>query len=291
VQQRHALTLLETLVSLAIVAVALGLLLPAVQMARDVAARAGCASNMRQLALAAHQYAATHEGRFPNGCQPLRPDDRMGISWLTALLPYVEQEPVWQAVEEAQASDPSLDGRAHSLVARTVVPVFLCPSEGRRLAGRDFDDTWAVKSYDGVAGTHWRADDGIFHRFLDVRLTDVTDGTSNTLMIGERPPGPGGSWGAWYARWGSSVCPLVQIRAAGGYAAPAVEATDCIPVYLPLAPGRPDSYCSVTHFWSMHRGGANFAFADGSVRFLTHAASSVLPALATRAGGEPIHDF
>lgn len=282
---------------LAIAGVLLGLLLPAVQMARDAAARAACAANCRQLALAAHQHAAGFGERFPDGCQlvtPPAPDDeavRQGISWLTVLLPYIEQEHLFRSALDAHRADPSTDGGAHTLAARTVVPVFLCPGEGRRVEGTDFDNTWALKSYSGIAGTGRRANDGIFHRFFTVRVTDVTDGTSNTVMIGERPPGPGGMWGAWYARWGSSVCPLNQIQSASGYESPPVAATNCIPVFQALAPGRIDNYCDLSHFWSLHRGGANFAFADGSVRFLTYGASSVLPALATRAGGEPVPDF
>lgn len=75
------------------------------------------------------------------------------------------------------------------LVARTLVPVFLCPNESRRIKGLDFDHAWALKSYSWIAGTDILANDGIFHRFFTVRIGDVTDGTSNTVMIGERPPG------------------------------------------------------------------------------------------------------
>ena len=106
-------------------------------------------------------------------------------------------------------------------------------------------------------------------------------------MIGERPPGPKGDPGAWYAAWGHGVCPLSQILAAGKIA-PSLDGVDCPPSLSPLRPGRLEDPCHTKHFWSLHAGGANFAFADGSVRFLAYRQSEILPALATRAGGEVV---
>jgi prepilin-type processing-associated H-X9-DG protein len=286
--------LLELLVCLGIIAVLLGLLLPAIQSARDAAARAACASNTRQLALAIHQFSLLSGGVLPNGCQPkpildghdptYRPQ---GYSWLTLILPYLEQEALFQAAALAHQTDPDYNGSpAHYPVSQTIVSVFLCPSEGRRIGGHAYN--YALKSYLGIAGTDDRSNDGVFHPALDVRFTDITDGTSNTVMIGERPPGPDGLRGAWYARWGSAVCPLSQIQSASGFEMPPAEASNCIPAFQALAPGRPDNMCDVAQLWSLHRGGAHFAFADGSVRFLTYGASSILPALATRAGGEEL---
>lgn len=84
---------------------------------------------------------------------------------------------------------------------------------------------------------------------------------------------------------------MTQIQSASGFEPLPILATNCVPVFKPLAPGRADNHCDVIYFWSLHRGGANFTFADGSVRFLTYGASSVLPALATRAGGELLPPF
>jgi prepilin-type processing-associated H-X9-DG protein len=129
----------------------------------------------------------------------------------------------------------------------------------------------------------------MFHPNYSVRFAEVRDGTSNTLLIGERPPGPDGFYGGWYGAWGYTVCPVSQIRPASPNARGALDgSTDCDLSFGPLRPGRIEDPCDVVHFWSLHVGGANFAFADGSVRFLPYNWSEVLRALATRAGGEVI---
>jgi prepilin-type processing-associated H-X9-DG protein len=118
------------------------------------------------------------------------------------------------------------------------------------------------------------------------RFADVTDGTSNTVMIGERPAGPNSLEGAWYAGSGLVTCPGAQIRPASpatGFVHGAVDCPYAAPV---LRPGRIDNACDVTHFWSLHSGGAHFAFVDGSVRFMGYNQTEIIPLLATRAGGE-----
>jgi prepilin-type processing-associated H-X9-DG protein len=124
------------------------------------------------------------------------------------------------------------------------------------------------------------------HPDLIVRFADVTDGTSNTVMIGEHPPGPQGLYGGWYANWGNCTCPVAQIRSVWE-GARLVGGPECPPLKA-LAPGRIEDPCSASHYWSLHPGGANFGFADGSVRFLRYEANDILPALATRAGGEAV---
>ena len=106
-------------------------------------------------------------------------------------------------------------------------------------------------------------------------------------MIGERPPGPKGMFGAWYAGWGDTVCPLSQILPAAGSAWLPDGAAGCLYSEVSLSRGQLGDACDLYHFWSLHSGGANFAFADGSVRFITYAQAEVMAALATRAGGEP----
>jgi prepilin-type N-terminal cleavage/methylation domain-containing protein/prepilin-type processing-associated H-X9-DG protein len=290
---RSGLTLLEVLVVIAIVGVLIGLAVPAVQRVRDTAARARCMSNLKQLALAAHLYSGSHH-KLPEGCgypflnDPNRWMYHAGLSWHTSILPYVEQDELWRRAWEAQRQNPSGSGSGHDLVMAQVVPIYLCPSESRRQGDNGSGKTWGLTSYVGVAGTNDALRDGIFHRHFPVRLTDITDGTSNTLMIGERVPGPHGIFGGWYAGWGYSVCRLAQIRPAGRDDWVSTEGVGCPVAGAALRPGQPENACDVTHFWSWHIGGANFAFADGSVRFLRYEANSVLPPLATRAGGEVV---
>ncbi|MGL4554169.1 MAG: DUF1559 domain-containing protein [Gemmataceae bacterium] len=291
--RRPGFTLVELLVVLAIVGVVLALCLAAVQRARAVAARAACASNLRQLALALHQYEQHHGGSFPAGCgYPLpSPGTRVlyaPVSWHTSILPFVEQQELARQAWDAYRADPLIIGTVeHQRISTTVVPVFLCPAESRRIGGyEDVGFLWALQSYVGVAGTALRENDGIFHPDFRVRLTDVTDGTSNTLMIGERPPGPLGRHGAWYMRWNGTICPGGQILPAWPASQFPSGAVNC-PLEAPvLRPGRPDDACDLTHFWSLHPGGATFALVDGSVRFITDRSAATVPLLATRAGGE-----
>jgi prepilin-type processing-associated H-X9-DG protein len=285
------LTLVEAVVVLAILGVLLALSFPAVQLTRNVAARAQCASNLRQLALGVHHYAGTH-GPLPQGCAYLHPGDRgyspsqTGLSWQTSILPYVEQDALWQKAREADLQDPSGNSPAHWTVRATPVRLYVCPAEARQLGGLRFQLFWGLTSYQGVAGTSLSRKDGIFNKDFTLRFSDVTDGTSSTLMVGERPPGPDGMYGAWYSNWGYTVCSVAAILPGGASNSWAPAA--CPTVSGPLRPGRIDDPCDVTHFWSLHGNGSNFAFADGSVRFLPNSASAILPALATRAGGETV---
>jgi prepilin-type N-terminal cleavage/methylation domain-containing protein/prepilin-type processing-associated H-X9-DG protein len=284
--RRAGLTLVEMIVVLAIVAVLVSLAIPAVQKVRNAAARVQCTSNLRQQALAVHQYAGT-EGALPQGCAYVAGYTlQERLTWQTSILPYVEQDALWQMVCQANLQDPAGHGALQATVSATPVSIYLCPAETRR-TGSLGTGVWALTSYQGVAGTSILRKDGVLNRDFTVRFTDITDGTSNTLMIGERPPGPNGRYGAWYADWGDTICPLAAILAAGEFNS--WEPPGCTFTPGPLRYGRLSDPCDVTHFWSLHGNGANFAFADGSVRFLPYSASSILPALATRAGGEVVN--
>ena len=234
---------------------------------------------------------------MPGGCKYIGPPgyisnpEVVSVTWLTYLLPYVEQETLFREAMQAYRDDPSANSQLHADLAGKGVRAFLCPAEGRRISSYEQGDQWALKTYVGVAGTDRSGDDGIFHFGLELRLTDITDGTSNTVMIGERPPGPQGSRGAWYGTQGSCICLLNAIHPASVYEPPPSEARNCVPVLSPFAPGRIDNGCDLAHFWGQHRRGANFAFADGSVRFLTYEAAGILPALATRACGEAVPPY
>jgi prepilin-type N-terminal cleavage/methylation domain-containing protein/prepilin-type processing-associated H-X9-DG protein len=286
-------SLIELVVVLAALGILTGLILAGVQRVRDAATRAACASNLRQLSLAVHIYAEEHQ-HFPVGCghnvfgEMLDPRIYPGLSWHTRILPYVEQAPLWAKVEAAYRDYPLGWSDAHAAIFGTSIPVFLCPADGRPTATDGFGVIYGLTGYRGIAGTNYRHDDGVFHIDLVVRPTDVTDGLSNTLMIGERPSIADGHRGGWYAVWGYQGCPGTQIIGAGPKGWIPSEAVGC-PVPTPsFAPGRQDSLCDIGHLWSMHANGANFAFADGSVRFLRYSVAPLLPALSTRAGGETV---
>lgn len=184
---RRALTLVETVVVIAIGAVLIGLLLPAVQAVRAAAINARCQNNLKQVGLALQSYHAA-ANVLPPGIRTRKGADYPYLSWLARLLPYLEQEALSRQTVAAYGQDES----------------------------------------------------GSLDMLLGVR---------------ER------NYGAGPAR----RCPAGPYHFSAG------------------ALGR---YCSVFHYWSLHSGGANFAFCDGSVRFLAYSANSMLSALASRAGGE-----
>jgi prepilin-type processing-associated H-X9-DG protein len=290
---RRAATLLELVVVLGIVGLLTGLLLPGVQKARDAAARASCASRLRQLTLGVHHFASTGRA-MPAGCDyPLAASEsdtlrHAGVSWHTALLPYVEHQPLGDEARHVYYQDPvGNNNPAHARLRERVVAAYLCPSDARAL-GTDGANRWGLTSYQGVAGTAARRNDGLFHRALRVRLHEVLDGTSSTVMIGERPAGPHGAFGGWYGSWGESTCGVAQLLPAGHHSLLLTRVADCPRPRPPLHPGGLHDACAAGHYWSLHASGAHFAFADGSVRFLAYSAASVLPALATRAGGEAV---
>jgi prepilin-type processing-associated H-X9-DG protein len=126
----------------------------------------------------------------------------------------------------------------------------------------------------------------VLHPDKGTKLNEVTDGTSHTVMVGERPSGPNGFHSNWYAGWGfmhfyrSTLMPVDR-----RYANSPVMSVVCPRVSVYQA-GRYDDPCHDYHFWSLHDGGANFLFVDGGTRFLPYSAVEVLSALATKAGGE-----
>jgi prepilin-type processing-associated H-X9-DG protein len=138
----------------------------------------------------------------------------------------------------------------------------------------------------GNAGTTSIKRDGVFFDGSHVRMPDIRDGTSTTIAAGERPPSDRAVFGTWYRGYGQggdgSADVLLGVLELNGVINP------CPANGYHFSPGRPDSLCDLFHFWSLHPGGANFLFADGSVRFLAYSADAVMPALATRAGGEAV---
>lgn len=293
--RRRAFTLIECIVVIAILALLIGLLVPAVQKVRTVAAKAHCASNLRQLAIGVQNYDSTH-GRLPQGCgypfdaQLPGPRTGAGISWQTAILPQIDQSTLWSEIWMTHTLDPTgdLNGR-HRIHGGVLLPVFTCPADGVDHVFDRLGQRIALTNYSGVAGTNLFINDGMMHAKYTVRLTDVTDGTSNTIMIGERVPGRHGEGGAWYANWGvRSACVVAQIMPAG-YDSPLPEdASGCVGQRYSFGPANRNAGCTLERYGSFHPGGANFAFADGSVRFLRYSAVDIIPSLATKAGGETV---
>ncbi|VTS08126.1 DUF1559 domain-containing protein [Tuwongella immobilis] len=274
---------------IAIISVLVGLLLAAVQKVRGAAARMQCQNQLRQLALALHSV-ESGRGILPPGTRSLfQRDIRPFTGWTLEILPQLEQEALYREAQAAFRVTPMPFFAPHPIA--TVVRSFACPMDPRVLKAH-FSQTSqidvALTSYLGVSGTITTQKDGVL--YLDSRTTfgSITDGLSQTLMLGERPPSADLRFGWWYAGFGQQLTGSADIvlGVREPNLQPIVSGSPCGPGNYPFKPGWFDNPCSMFHYWSPHSGGANFAFADGSVQFLTYDANSVMPQLATRAGGE-----
>jgi prepilin-type processing-associated H-X9-DG protein/prepilin-type N-terminal cleavage/methylation domain-containing protein len=301
---RDGVTLIEVLVVVGVIGVLVGLTMPAVQSTRDAAARASCQNNLRQVGLALQNFDAAH-GRLPPAdprTASHSPDTL--LSWMALILPQVEQGELWAA--SAAACRTSMNPRRSPphVGYTTPVKVYVCAADQRLMSTGTMPSgrVAAFGSYLGVAGSFVgpavqvsdggrtiRAAPGVFGERPGIRLGDIADGASQTIMVAERPPPASFQAGVWYTNLVTD--PDTGPDGTFRYGQPWMSGDRCAAAGTRFGPGRLDNPCDRNHLWSLHRGGANFAFADGSVRHLPHAADSVLPALSTRAGGEVIpHD-
>lgn len=285
---RNAATLLELLVVILICSVICAIAAPAIQRARASARAAQCQGNLRQLGLALQQH---HDGvgTLPPGVElPSRAGRFRYLSWLGRLLPYLGNEPLWDATLAAYAMTPGPFRNPPHKGLGTVLNVASCPADGRTYEShlvlqRDV----GLTSYLGVSGTNADAKNGVLFADSGVRYSEVTDGLSNTVAAGERPPSCDLRYGWWYAGVG------YDFRGTADLVLGAVESNrfgrlfaGCPVGPYALVPGRVEYYCDMFHYWSLHDGYCPFVYCDGSVRRLGYSAAKLLPALATRAGGE-----
>jgi prepilin-type processing-associated H-X9-DG protein len=169
-----------------------------------------------------------------------------------------------------------------------VVRLYVCPSDSRTLTTQiSHGYRVAFTCYLGCMGLNLHSRDGVLYDDSRVRLADVLDGSSQTIAAGERPPSADFWYGWWYAGHGQDTTGSADM-VLGVRERRAVFIRGCPRGPYSFQPGRVSSPCDQFHFWSLHYGGGNFLFTDGSVRFLSYAADSVLPALSTRAGGEVV---
>ncbi len=318
VRKRSAFTLIELLVVIAIIAVLIGLLLPAVQKVRAAAARMSSLNNLKQMGLALHSYHDAN-GALPSGfvstvqpgwaynpAHPLGSNQaatESGPGWglFALLLPYIEQQPLFNQIR----FDLPIAHPLNRAARETVVKTYVDPgdAEGRLIDITDSGDPPAagsapvvlaragVCSYAACLGTLAYEEQpftGVFHRNSRVRLTDILDGTSSTIGIGERMSRHTES--SW-----AGVVPgqeLVYSRASVRYNAaqpsanfrPAITA-----VLVHVRSSAPSAQGSPGGFIGPHSAGTQFLNTDGSCRLITaQTPPDVFRALCTRAAGEVI---
>jgi prepilin-type processing-associated H-X9-DG protein len=291
-ERSRAFSLAELLVVIGVVGLVLGLTLPAIQRVRESAARLQCQNNLRQVGIGLHNFHVSHN-RLP----PARPErfpsnePESLLSWMALILAHMDQIPLWEETLLACKIDTHPYHSPPHVGYTTVIPSYVCPTDERlrRPQVTPSGDRAAFGSYVGVSGTSrtpFQFLPGALGLAPGMRLTDIRDGTSNTLMVGERPPPDSLQAGRWYSRlyvlehYGGPDCIMAmpEARWAGDL--------ECARAGSSFGPGRTDNPCDRFHYWSLHPRGANFLFADGSVHFVRYTASALLPSLASASGGE-----
>ncbi len=279
-----AFTLVEMIVALAIVLVLLSLLLPAIAKVRESANRLRCQSNLHNIGLALHHYHIDHGG-LPPALRVDAKEPHPFLSWQGRILPYLEQDNLWTAAQKAFAQDRRFWSPPHVPIRTTTILVYLCPSNISQKVGNFGAVPAAYTHYLGVSGS-WPPDNGTLYLNSDVRFPDIQDGASNTIVVGERPPSSNERFGWWYAGIGQIFDGSLDSHLSVRQFNQSFYAPTCPKGPYSFQPGDGDDLCSMFHFWSYHRQGAHFLFADGHLQFLTYQVDPLLPALATRCGGE-----
>jgi prepilin-type N-terminal cleavage/methylation domain-containing protein/prepilin-type processing-associated H-X9-DG protein len=306
-RRRGGFTLIELLVVLAIIGVLVSLLLPAVQKVREAAARVQCQNNLKQIGLGLHHYHNVVQ-HFPAGYlwkDYFYSPDSNESTWITHLLPYLEQDDLYRT---ANFNAGFGVGGPNNQILATFLKLFGCPSDVPvDLCGGSWGALWARGNYAGNDGIGPMVTvntppydpfasvvvPGVFMVNSKTRVTDMTDGTSQTVLVSELIKSPGEDWrGVMHYPEG----PLYQHNNTPNSPVPdqfrvqfcqSIPRAPCIGTYTSW-----DTRKVILSARSRHPGGVNVLLADGSVRFAADAISlATWQALSTPAGGEVVGDY
>jgi prepilin-type N-terminal cleavage/methylation domain-containing protein/prepilin-type processing-associated H-X9-DG protein len=286
---RRGFTLIELLVVIFIVAALIGLLLPALQQVREAASRIKCQNNLKQFGIGLIGYHDNYQVFPRGGYDPIAPDADTPtmLSWGASILPWLEQDSLYSGIDPALPyTDP-----ANLAAGMTVLPIFLCPTNATDSLFRPSVDLptsspnlYARTDYGAVNGERDlrsptatnSPERGVLIVANNLSIADITDGTSQTILVGEAPEGISSIW--------------ISVRNVFDQSAPISAKHDLDSPYPSCTLPGAWVFCDFNQeISSYHPGGASTLFADGSVHFLSSNLDPlVLAALCSRAGGEVI---
>jgi prepilin-type processing-associated H-X9-DG protein len=308
--------LIELLVVIAIIAVLIALLLPAVQAAREAARRTQCVNNLKQLGIALHNYHGAINAFPPGYLSRMDPvtfdNDGPGWGWASFTMNQMEGSPLYNSINFVLG----IEFPANQTARLTLIASFLCPSDAWRqdiftvvdattsnttpgapicnVASSNYVGSvgsgdpsslypYIIDAGDGPPGRD--NGNGIFFRNRSITIAQVTDGTSQTFLCGERSQNL--SRATWTGAVTNAAVPLIALQAEAGLDPEGGGALVLSHTGEGHGPNSPSGLAHGDQYWAMHPGGANFLFADGSVRFIKEQVGfRIFQALATRAGAE-----
>jgi prepilin-type N-terminal cleavage/methylation domain-containing protein/prepilin-type processing-associated H-X9-DG protein len=288
-RRRSGFTLIELLVVMAIIAVLIALLLPAVQAAREAARRCQCVNNLVQINIAIQNYESSHEMLPPGVVNPSGPISSTPtgyhMSWMTQILPYLEQK---NAFKKLNFKDGAYD-ITNATVRKHVIGSFLCPSDsffgGGKIAGNNY-----AACHNDVEAPIDATNKGVFFLNSRVRFDDITDGSAFTIFVGEKLGGTAdlGWMSGTRGTLRNTGSAINRANAGAVIGNPSEDdEEDDAERPKPVNTGESSQVLQVGGFGSRHPGGSNFAFGDGSVRFIRASVNpKVFRHLGNRADGE-----
>lgn len=288
--QRSGFSLIELLVVIAIIGVLIALVLAGVQRVRAAADRVECQNNLRQIGMALHGYHGTYSSLPPGHGKTDGTDPYPSLGWQARLLPFVERDNEWKGIPAAYKAQPlPFFNPPHENISR-VVSIYTCPADTRTTTPQEPRGfPVALSSFVGVEGKNQVDQSGVLFNGSKIRFASIIDGTSNTLMVAERPPSSDMWYGWWYAGQGQQDDGSADMILGSNERVTMLgDFPDCGSWSQGFGPGSEGNRCDALHYWSLHPGGANFLYCDGSVHFIGYDAAPLMPALSTRNGREPV---